>query len=396
MSKSQVRFMQHIARNSASVSISGLGVDREREAKRGGGGSGKKGGARRATKTPTRGPAAYGIRRLHVLALQELERYVASGRLAHPPSVTHAAMVACSAWFDKVSGAERSRVLVPGLTRKEQADCQWAFKAWLKAAAGFSAKPVRSRALLENRRFEISAEVLPGAMPRLLDGLAVAAWWIRGAIIRAVAETKGEGWMAIPPRPGCAPAVVDASALDAIIEAVERGDGDGVVRHLLQGPAEAEEPAEVHALTKPDVTAVTGSVEQRLVRVEYDRVKTERANAEHSRVVLALIRYLEACGWRAEAEVDWIDVLGAHGGVESIFEVKSITDDNETAQIRAGVAQLLEYRWRTGRPSASLWLVLSRRPVQEWIGGYLKSVGIGLLWFTADGRAGGPELKRPQ
>ncbi len=393
MSKGQVRFMQHMARNSARVSVSGLGVDREREIKRVGG-PGKKRGSQQSAKAPTRGPAAYGIRKLHVQALQELDRYLATGRLAHPTTITFAALKFCSEWFDKVSGADRMRSLVPGLIHKERTDCQKAFKIWLKSAAEHSAKPTRSLGLLAHGRINVSGVTVPGATPDLLYRLAVAAWWIRGAIIRAAAETKGEGWMAIPPKPASKTGLawVNASTLDAVIAAVEAGDDDGAVHHVLQSPAEVQEAVDVRLQAKSSIAAIAGAgTAEHLVRVEYARLKTERANAEHARVAEALIQYLKAHRWRAQAEVDWIDVLGTRGGLVGIFEVKSLTDDNEIAQVRAGVSQLMEYRWRSGRPSASLWLALSKRPIQNWIEDYLKSIGIGLLWFEPDGGASGPD-----
>ncbi len=47
-------------------------------------------------------------------------------------------------------------------------------------------------------------------------------------------------------------------------------------------------------------------------------------------------------------------------GVRVIFEAKTITDTNELARTRAGLAQLYEYRLEDGKPDDEVCLVVNR------------------------------------
>lgn len=384
MSKGQVRFMQHLARNSARLAVSGLGVDRDLDKKLKGGSSGKKRHTPASKDSRSRGLAAHGITKLHIRALRELERHIRTGLLADPPSVTSAAVTVLAKWFTLASGSKARQLLYPDMTVKERTDALKALNGWLDANKGLKREVKRATVILAGGKFGVPKHALP-TVPRNTAGLELAAWWIRTAFIRAVAEVKGNGWARMPPRPdmlldvalpepdtmGSAPDVLDG---DTWGDATALPEGEG-------GGAEESESEETPRKTEPI---------ERLVPAEYERLKTERANAEHARVVAALMDYLEALGWLTKAEVDWIDVLGTRGDDEAICEVKSIITDNESDQVRAGVAQLFEYRWRTRRPSASLWLVLSARPARMWLGDYLETIGIGLLWIAQDGLLDGP------
>ena len=66
-----------------------------------------------------------------------------------------------------------------------------------------------------------------------------------------------------------------------------------------------------------------------------------------------------------------------------IFEAKSISESNELSQIRAALAQLLEYRFFYGAATDGICLVTDA-PVSERRLRFLDAMGISLLWF--DGR----------
>ncbi|MCY3839760.1 MAG: hypothetical protein OXH09_14085 [Gammaproteobacteria bacterium] len=78
-------------------------------------------------------------------------------------------------------------------------------------------------------------------------------------------------------------------------------------------------------------------------------------------------------------------------GHSLLFEVKSLSNDNEIHQMRAGVAQLYEYRYREDLDDVSLWLLFSRKPTKEpWIEHYLEvDRDIRVLW-VANGELRGP------
>jgi hypothetical protein len=78
----------------------------------------------------------------------------------------------------------------------------------------------------------------------------------------------------------------------------------------------------------------------------------------------------------------------------AIFEIKSITPDNEWAQCREALSQLYEYRYLHSIPEASLWLVLSDPPRLDWLVRYLQDDrGISVLWTEGEHLAGPGALR---
>jgi hypothetical protein len=122
-----------------------------------------------------------------------------------------------------------------------------------------------------------------------------------------------------------------------------------------------------------------------LVRsVEIDFTKTREASATHQRTLDALRELLRSQGYTVEENTQtdaWARLRSSPG----IFEVKSISPDNEVSQIRAALSQLYEYRYRF-EPSASLWVVLSARlsEANAWMIDYLQvDRSVGVLWLDA-------------
>ena len=124
-----------------------------------------------------------------------------------------------------------------------------------------------------------------------------------------------------------------------------------------------------------------------------DGAKIDWANATHAELLQSLNRHLRSFGLEVY-ENTYIDALcELPKGECLIFEAKSITEDNELAQVRSAVAQLYEYRYRERIGEATLWLLLSRRPTKErWLLRYLEADrDIRVLWVE-DGRLAGPSL----
>ena len=67
-------------------------------------------------------------------------------------------------------------------------------------------------------------------------------------------------------------------------------------------------------------------------------------------------------GWKQISS--WTHFTRLRSG-PAIFEAKSVTDDNELAQIRHGLSQLYEYRYRHDLKGATLWLVSVTRTKRE-------------------------------
>jgi hypothetical protein len=131
----------------------------------------------------------------------------------------------------------------------------------------------------------------------------------------------------------------------------------------------------------------------RYIASQVARAKLERANMSHRQTLQVLTEYLQKNGY----QVEYSRLVDAYCRLKTgpaIFEVKSITEDNERAQCRHALSQLYEYRYLYGLTDASLWLVLSRPPQVTWIVEYLMSDrNIELLW-VADGELGGPSAAR--
>ena len=78
----------------------------------------------------------------------------------------------------------------------------------------------------------------------------------------------------------------------------------------------------------------------------------------------------------------------------AIFEIKSVTDENELSQVRHGLSQLYEYRFRHGLLDTSLWLLLSQKPKAEWLVEYLeKDRCVHVLWVEG-GKLSGPSIDK--
>jgi hypothetical protein len=125
---------------------------------------------------------------------------------------------------------------------------------------------------------------------------------------------------------------------------------------------------------------------------EARRKKLGRANADHRRVLAVFAAYLASHGHEIE-EGKHVDAFCHLRTGPTIFEVKSLSADNELSQCRRALSQLYEYRFRHGLKEASLWLVLSKKPEAEpWLVEYLrKDRGVRLLWLEGS-ELSGPDL----
>ena len=123
----------------------------------------------------------------------------------------------------------------------------------------------------------------------------------------------------------------------------------------------------------------------------------ERANNAHE----ATLQTVRCCLAGCEVEcfqsplIDLACVL-SHG--PQIFEVKSISAENEVEQVRAANAQLSDYRFRyqneepfIGR-EVGLWVALSKTPSEDWTISFLRLAGICLIWLEGSNSLAGPDF----
>lgn len=130
----------------------------------------------------------------------------------------------------------------------------------------------------------------------------------------------------------------------------------------------------------------------RTVLSQYSKGKLDSASAVHADLLDVLAAHLGNHGYTIEAN-QFIDAFTRLKSGPAIFEAKSLTDDNEVAQVRYGLSQLYEYRFRHGLKDASLWLLLSRKPKEAWLVEYLEQDrGIGVIWVE-NGQLSGPSVE---
>jgi hypothetical protein len=117
---------------------------------------------------------------------------------------------------------------------------------------------------------------------------------------------------------------------------------------------------------------------------ELTSVLQEKASIEHHSILLALEHDLTAKAWNDVQEIPGaIDLWARHPrlGFRVIFEVKTLTSDNELDQTRSALAQLLEYRLRYGHPSDRLCVVANRVVTQTRVS-VLENLGAAVIWLT--------------
>ena len=199
-----------------------------------------------------------------------------------------------------------------------------------------------------------------------------------------------------------------ANILDELSRALRQGDADGTRRSIeavrgwegltdrLRHAADAirnsaPELTGAHARnTRVGEGRKSEGVPQSVLSI-YTKEKLDSANTTHEMLLDILGQFLESSGHRVEAN-QHVDAFTRLRSGPAIFEAKSITDNNEVSQVRSGLSQLYEYRYRHGVLGATLWLLLSRKPKKEWIVDYLVvDRDVRLLWID-EGRLSGPSV----
>lgn len=120
------------------------------------------------------------------------------------------------------------------------------------------------------------------------------------------------------------------------------------------------------------------------IDVQAATISREKANREHERIIQILNANLLLQGVTPSNNV-FIDLYAEVSDTDFLFEVKTTTKTNYLSQIRKGISQLYEYRFRLNQPEAKLCLVLQNKPHDAWIIDYLVSDrGIFVFWLVDD------------
>lgn len=124
--------------------------------------------------------------------------------------------------------------------------------------------------------------------------------------------------------------------------------------------------------------------QQRSTTRSLNLVALERATEAHHLLERIAAAAIEGAGFRPR-QTSTIDMYFDRAGGTAILEMKSCNTGNIHSQVRKGVSQLLEYRWRyrtSLADSVTLGLVLETPPtgVRRWLVEYLTSIGICCVW----------------
>jgi hypothetical protein len=208
-------------------------------------------------------------------------------------------------------------------------------------------------------RQDIEAVINAGAWGRYFDGVKVLPAWI-----------------------------VDELTGDKVMEMAEVALPDHeVTQVVIPSPAAETYPLRVRTSTPQPPMPYSRSRE--IADPEVTRIKRQRRNLAHKELIDKMAEWLKCLGAQPK-ENDHIDLFAKipHDG-SFIFEMKS-GGDSLLEQIRKGLSQLYEYRYRyravINDDQISLCLVLPESPdVIPWITDYLcDDRKINICWFNED------------
>lgn len=104
-------------------------------------------------------------------------------------------------------------------------------------------------------------------------------------------------------------------------------------------------------------------------RLSVDLDSVDRGRSAHKHIQNVLAEFIEAHAWvpRTPEREPYCDMAWEANGTSWIAEVKSLTQTNETQQLRLGLGQVLDYRTRS-RTGTMAALVVEREPTDlTWI-----------------------------
>ena len=112
-----------------------------------------------------------------------------------------------------------------------------------------------------------------------------------------------------------------------------------------------------------------------MITVDIDTQKLERANQIHWQLVDAKSSFLASRGFEPHEHAQ-IDLLAEYKNDSVFYEMKSIHSEGENLlpQIRKAIAQLYEYRYIFGQPTARLCIVTNQSIASKnnWLLEYLE------------------------
>lgn len=128
------------------------------------------------------------------------------------------------------------------------------------------------------------------------------------------------------------------------------------------------------------------SIEEGTITYQIDLAARERATVSHQNLVTRIARLLSQKNITPMANRN-VDLYALSQGKKYIFEMKSCNETNMLSQVRKGISQLYEYKYRHNLPEASLWLVLESQPMGKnlWLIDYIvQDRGINVCWSVSE------------
>lgn len=125
-----------------------------------------------------------------------------------------------------------------------------------------------------------------------------------------------------------------------------------------------------------------------------DEIKKEQASSQHTRLITKFSKLLQNKNI-TPLRKGRIDLFGTKGNDVILFEMKSITQDNERKQIRNAIGQLSDYEfielnsYRKNDNKIIRCIALERKPSDDNTIGWLKYLGIFIYWLDKKGKIKG-------
>ena len=153
-------------------------------------------------------------------------------------------------------------------------------------------------------------------------------------------------------------------------------------------------PPDIKPIGAPYRTAVPSSEDGSLIVAERDPAALERGLRSHAETQNSLAGFVAQHGFEPLSPVGvaiQFDLAWTDGPTIWVAEIKSLTAQNESVQMRLGLGQVLEYGWRLlaryNRKVLTVLAVESRPNDADWAN-ICADVGVVLVWppeFTALG-----------
>ncbi|MEM0135224.1 MAG: hypothetical protein QXU18_08385 [Thermoplasmatales archaeon] len=170
-------------------------------------------------------------------------------------------------------------------------------------------------------------------------------------------------------------------------------------KEIEEHPIYSEEVSE-RSISEDEIEAISGfherEKESRLKEKIYyvDEVKLEQANEQHKRTLGVMVNFLHSRG----VKCFWVgrtDLVAKNDKEIWLFEVKSITKENERKQTRMGIGQLFDYefvelmKYRNTHTVIKA-LIFEKQPSKEILQ-WLRFIGIYDFWIVGKDEISGDE-----